>query len=65
MARRRRSAALSPEDRAVVEIMSNFDLKPGQMLLFGPKSVRIITTAGAYDGRLPDKFIFEREEWNK
>ena len=50
-------------DRAVISVMKDMPLKPGQMLLLGPQSVRILSTPGAFAGRLPDKFILDREEW--
>jgi hypothetical protein len=50
-------------DRAVISVMKDMPLKRGQMLLLGPESVRILSTPGAFAGKLPDKFVLERDEW--
>lgn len=50
-------------DRALLSVMKDYPLKPGQMLLFGPQSVRILTTPGMFGGKLPDKLVLERHEW--
>jgi len=49
--------------KAVLSVMKDMPLKKGQMLLLGPKSVAILSTPGAFQGKLPDKFVFERSEW--
>lgn len=50
-------------DRAVLSVMKDWPLKPGQMLLLGPKSVAALTD-GAYDPRrMTDKMILEKLEW--
>lgn len=58
-----RNMEMSPADLALYEVMQDTPLEPGDMLLLGPKSVRALTVKGAYNGSLPDKFIFKREEW--
>lgn len=50
-------------DRAVLSVMKDYPLQPGQMLLLGPESVRLLSTPGAFAGSLPDKQIYERSEW--
>lgn len=50
-------------DRAVISVMKDYPLKPGQMLLLGPQSVRLLSTPGAFAGRLPDKLVLDRNEW--
>lgn len=50
-------------DRAVLSVMKDYPLKPGQMLLLGPKSVAALTD-GAYDpGRMTDKLVLDRSDW--
>lgn len=51
-------------DRAVLSVMKDYPLQPGQMLLLGPESVRLLSTPGAFAGSLPDKLILERDEWS-
>ncbi len=51
-------------DRAVISVMRDYPLEPGQMLLLGPRSVKILSTPGAFSGSLPDKLIIEKSEWN-
>ena len=53
----------TPAEVALIATMRDMPLRPGQMLLLGPKSVEILTT-GKFQGVLPDRFVFEREEWN-
>lgn len=50
-------------DRAVLSMMKDYPLKPGQMLLLGPKSVAILSGQVEFNGSLPDKLILERNEW--
>jgi hypothetical protein len=51
-------------DRALLSVMKDWQLKPGQMLLLGPKSVAaLLDTMNYSPGRLTDKFIIERDEW--
>lgn len=50
-------------DRALLSAMKDYPLKPGQMLLLGPKSVALLSTPGAYAGTLPDKYILDRSDW--
>lgn len=62
------AAVLSPEGRALIEMMRDgelFPLKPGQMLLLGPRSIAILVGRVEFKGgKLPDKFIIEKGEWN-
>lgn len=51
-------------ERALISAMKDMPLKPGQMLLLGPKSVRALTVKGQFNGQLPDKLIIEKSEWN-
>ncbi len=51
------------QDRAVLSVMRDYPLKPGQMLLLGPRSVKILSTPGAFNGSLPDKLVLDRSEW--
>lgn len=51
-------------DRAVISVMKDYPLKPGQMLLLGPKSVKLLSTPGAFAGKLPDKLVLDRDQWN-
>lgn len=50
------------EEMALIAAMRTYDLEPGQMLLFGPKSVAAVSKPGAFRGKLEDVFIFERNE---
>lgn len=54
---------MSDKDRAVIETMRDLKLKPGQMLLLGPRSVAMLSGDEEYNGVLPDRYIFEPEEW--
>lgn len=49
-------------ERALIAAMASFELLPGQMLWLGPQSVQILSRGG-FAGKLPDKIIFERKEW--
>ena len=60
----RRKTQLSNEDKAVLSVMSDYPLKPGQMLLFGPISVKILAGGIEFKGKLPDKYVLEKSEWN-
>lgn len=51
-------------DRAVISVMKDYPLKPGQMLLLGPQSVKLLSTPGAFAGKLPDKLVLDRDQWN-
>lgn len=50
-------------DRAVLSVMKDIPLKPGQMLLLGPKSVAILSGQVEFNGSLPDKYVLERDQW--
>lgn len=50
-------------DRAVLSVMKDYPLQPGQMLLLGPKSVAMLSGQLEFDGNLPDKLILERDQW--
>lgn len=54
---------LSPADAAVYEVMKDIPLKPGDMLLLGPKSVEILSTEGMFNGVLPDRYVIPKKEW--
>lgn len=58
----KRPTSMSPEDAVVLTHMANTPLKPGQMLWLGPKSIAILLS-GKFEGRLPDRMILERGEW--
>lgn len=49
--------------RAVMSVMKDWPLEPGQALFMGPASVQILQTPGAFKGTLPDTFVMERDEW--
>lgn len=51
-------------DRAVLSVMKDMPLKPGQMLLLGPKSVAMLSGQVEFNGSLPDKLILERADWS-
>lgn len=51
-------------ERALLSVLKDWPLKPGQMLLMGPKSVAKLSVVGAYDGHLPDTMVLERQEWD-
>ncbi len=51
-------------ERAVLSVMHDWPLKPGQMLVLGPASVKILSTRGAYDGALPDVLVLDRSAWS-
>lgn len=63
------AAALSPEDRALIEMMRDgelFPLKPGQMLLLGPRSIAILVGRVEFKGgKLPDKHVYKESEWKR
>jgi len=68
MAERTREAqagAIRPPlaDEAFVHAMARVPLKPGQMLLLGPRSVAILSQPGTGKVRLPDMYILDRSEW--
>lgn len=50
-------------DKLIVRMMHDYPLEPGQMLLLGPRSVAVLTGDGEFKGRLPDKYIYSKEEW--
>lgn len=51
-------------DRAVLSVMKDYPLQPGQMLLLGPESVRLLSTPGAFAGSLPDKIVLDKSDWS-
>lgn len=51
-------------DRAVLSVMKDYPLQPGQMLLLGPKSVAMLSGQAEFNGSLPDKLILERADWS-
>lgn len=65
MKKRRQQSQIGPEERALLSVMSDYPLKPGQMLLLGPKSVHILTSGMEWAGPLPDKHIYEKVEWKR
>lgn len=51
-------------DRAILSVMKDWPLKPGQILLLGPRSVAVLTDGKDYSpGKLTDKYILDRSEW--
>lgn len=50
-------------DKAVLSVLADWPLEPGQMLLFGPRTVKMLGTRGAFQGSLPDMAILDRKEW--
>lgn len=58
-----KQAKLNETDKALYTVMADMILKPGEMLLLGPKSVEILTTEGMFKGSLPDKYVFQKQEW--
>jgi len=67
MARQQKRREFTPQekaDRALISVMRDWPLKPGQMLFLGPKSVAALTSDEGYDPRkLVDKYVLDREEW--
>lgn len=61
---RRRYTREQEAERAVLSVLADWPLKPGQMLLLGPKSVKILSTPGAFKGELPDMMVIEKSTWN-
>lgn len=55
---------LSPADRALLSAMADYPLKPGQMLLLGPKAVAVLTGVEQFKGRFVDKHVYEASEWS-
>lgn len=54
------------QERAVYEAMAGYELKPGQALWLGPRSVAILAGVVEHEGGpLPDKQIVEKSEWNR
>lgn len=56
------TARLDPGELAVLSVMRDYPLQPGQMLIFGPKSVNIIKM-GSFAGKLPDRLVLKENEW--
>lgn len=52
------------DDETLMVTMSKIELKRGQMLLLGPKSVAILSTPGAGKTQLTDAYIINKSEWN-
>lgn len=50
-------------DRAVLSVMKDYPLQPGQMLLLGPKSVAMLSGQAEFNGSLPDKHVLDRSDW--
>ena len=63
MAQKRKLTEKELADRALLSVLKDWPLEPGQMLLMGPKSVKALTTRGGYDGKLPDTYTLDRSEW--
>lgn len=49
-------------DRAVLSVMKDYPLQPGQMLLLGPKSVAMLSGQVEFNGSLPDKLVLDRSD---
>lgn len=58
-------ANMTADDKAVVTSMAEFPLKKGQMLLLGPQSIAVLTGKQMFTGKLVDKVVIEKPEWNK
>lgn len=52
-------------DRAVIAMMRAVVLEPGQMLLFGPDLVAMVSRRRhEFDGALPDAHVISIVDWN-
>ncbi len=63
------------DEKAVLSLMRDYPLKPGQALYLGPLSVAYLKgdyvkapwllphVAPPAEGRLPDKLVLERSDW--
>lgn len=52
-------------ERALISVMKDWPLKPGQMLFLGPKSVAALMDERGYNPRqLTDKYIIDKSEWS-
>ena len=51
-------------ERALISVLKDWPLEPGQMLLVGPKSAKILMTPNAFAGSLPDTLVIEKVEWS-
>ncbi len=51
------------DELAVIAHMRDMPLKPGQMMILGPKSVEILRS-GKFAGVLPDRFVYDKDQWN-
>lgn len=57
---------LPPDELAVLTAMRDMRLRDGDMLLLGPKSVRLLKGLdGGFQGVLPDRYTFSKQEWNR
>lgn len=51
-------------DRAILSVMKDWPLEPGQMLLLGPKScAALLNTMTYHPSQLTDKYILDKSEW--
>lgn len=51
-------------ERALISVMKDWPLQPGQMLFLGPKSVAALMDERGYNPRqLTDKYIIDKSEW--
>ncbi len=69
------SLLLTESDKAVLQVLHDYPLEPGQMLLLGPLSVAYVSgdhvrapwlmpgVAAPGGRRLPDKHVIEKTEW--
>lgn len=63
MPRRREFTEAEKRDRALISVMKDWNLKPGQMLFLGPRSVAAITSGDYHPRQLTDRYILDRHEW--
>lgn len=50
-------------EAAIMSVMADYPLEPGQALWLGPKSVAILAAPHGFRGKLPDKMVMEKNEW--
>lgn len=64
MARPRRDYTETEKlERALISVMAEWPLKPGQMLFLGPRSVAAITSGDYHPAKLVDKWVLDKSEW--
>lgn len=63
MRRRREYTETEKLERALISVMAEWPLKPGQMLFLGPRSVAAITSGDYHPRQLTDRYILDKSEW--